>query len=399
MAPTGQVLHALGRTLTMRGHEVRVVCSRRSYDGGEDYPTRETLDGVEIHRLPAFGFGRRGAGRLLDYASFYLLLTGATLLGGARPDLVLALSTPPYIGLVGSLLRRFRGSAHAHWVMDVYPDVLVAHGMAGSRGPIRRALSALMRVQFKSAAAVLALGPYMQDRLRPYANGVRLDWIPLWGEGSPGPAPPENVARMRAERGWSTDDLVLMYSGNMGLGHRFDDFLEAAQRLGRNGPLWAFIGGGGRRAEIERFAAAHPATRLQLLPYVSRERVRDSLCAGDVHLVSLRAAWQGLIVPSKVQAVFSVGRPIIFVGPRENETRRWIEESGGGWIVPEGDVEALLAAVGSARDGDERRRRGDAALAYAREHFDPERNCDRIAELLEEAASAISNNATSGSGH
>jgi colanic acid biosynthesis glycosyl transferase WcaI len=210
------------------------VCSRRSYDGGERYPARETLDGVEIHRLPAFGFGRRGPGRLLDYASFYLLLTGATLFGGPRPDLVLALSTPPYIGLVGSLLRWFRGSVHAHWVMDVYPDVLVAHGMAGSREPIRRALSALMRVQLKSAAAVLALGPYMQDRLRPYADGVPLEWIPLWGEGAPGAVPPEDVARMRAERGWTTDDLVMLYSGNMGLGHRFDDFLESAQRLGGN---------------------------------------------------------------------------------------------------------------------------------------------------------------------
>ena len=38
VAPTGQVLHDLARVLVGRGHQVRVVCSRRSYDGGQRFP-------------------------------------------------------------------------------------------------------------------------------------------------------------------------------------------------------------------------------------------------------------------------------------------------------------------------------------------------------------------------
>ena len=63
MAPTGQHLHDLARCLVTRGHSVRVLCSRRSYDGGGEYAAEETLDGVEVRRLSAFGFGRRGAAR------------------------------------------------------------------------------------------------------------------------------------------------------------------------------------------------------------------------------------------------------------------------------------------------------------------------------------------------
>lgn len=395
MAPTGRMLHALARTLVARGHEVRVVCSRRSYDGGQRYPTCTVLDGVEVQRLRAFGFGRRGPGRLLDYASFYLSLIAATMLRRVPPDLVLALSTPPYVGLVGSLLGRIRGSAHAHWVMDVYPDVLVAHGMARSRGA-RRALAALTRAQLRGAAGVVALGPCMMERLKPYVHDVPLEWVPLWGEGRPGAVAPDAVARLRAARGWGTDDLVLMYSGNMGLGHRFDELLEAARRLGKTGPLWAFVGGGCRQGQIERFARDHRDTRLQMLPYPPPPQVAESLSAGDVHLVSLRAAWQGLIVPSKVQAAFSVGRPVIFVGPRANEAARWIEASGGGWLVSEDDVDGLLAAVASARDAGERRRRGQAALAFAREHFDEDRNCARIAGFLEGAVGAAPARAAAG---
>lgn len=385
MAPTGQLLHALGRTLAARGHEVRVVCSRGADDGRSRAAARETLDGVEIQRLPAFACGRSGAGRLLDYASFYLQLIARTMLRRQAPELVVALTTPPYIGLVGSLLGRTRGSAHAHWVMDLYPDVLTAHGMAAHRSVLIGALEALNRMQFQGSVAVLALGPYMRARMRPYTTGVPLTWVPLWGVSTAERIMSEQVMQLRIERGWARDDTVLMYSGNMGLGHSFDEFLEAARRLGAEGPLWAFVGGGHRRKEIERHAATHPETRLQLLPYVPREKLREGLSAADVHLVSLRSTWQGLIVPSKIAAAFSVGRPVIFVGPPENEAAQWIEESGGGWLVREGDVDGLLTAVTQASDRIERVRRAEAALAYAREHFDPQRNCDRIARLLEHA--------------
>ncbi|HUG54426.1 MAG TPA: hypothetical protein VMR21_12540, partial [Vicinamibacteria bacterium] len=94
--------------------------------------------------------------------------------------------------------------------------------------------------------------------------------------------------------------------------------------------------------------------------------------------------WQGLIVPSKLQAAFSVGRPVIFVGPAQNEIATWIRESGGGWVVGEGDVEGLIRVVGQAGDPGERRSRGEAALAYSGLHFDRRRNCARVADLLEQ---------------
>ena len=61
-------------------------------------------------------------------------------------------------------------------------------------------------------------------------------------------------------------------------------------------------------------------------------------------------------------------------------------ESGGGWVVAENDVEALLEAVLQAGDPAERIRRGGAALAFARRHFDISATCGRIAEILEGSA-------------
>jgi hypothetical protein len=64
-APTGQYLRDLAQVLAERGHEVKVVCSRRSYDGRHAYPQRVIEKGVEVCRLSATGFGRKGfAGKL-----------------------------------------------------------------------------------------------------------------------------------------------------------------------------------------------------------------------------------------------------------------------------------------------------------------------------------------------
>ncbi len=388
LAPTGQALHQLGRALAARGHSVHVIASRRAYSSEAVYPRDESLDGIEIRRVHGTAFGRRTKlRRVLDYLSYLGLATIAGLRAGWRPDLVLTMTTPPYLGLAATLVARLRGAALAHWVMDLYPDTLVADGILGPGSVLLRVLEALSRLQFRGARAAIALGPFMSKRVSRYTpSSLSVDAVPLWSLGPPSPPGRGRSDVVRAERGWSTGDLVLLYSGNMGRGHRFGEFVEGARRLGAGGPLWAFVGDGPRRAEVERAALELPQARIQMLPYVPADRLVASLAAADVHLVSLDQAWQGLIVPSKLQGSFAVGRTVIFVGGRENEVAAWIEESGGGRVVGEGDVDGLLAAVESAKDPAERARRGAAALAYAHEHFDRERNCGRIADVLEKAA-------------
>lgn len=453
-APTGWYLHGLARTLVQRGHSIKVLCSRRSYDGRETFPRKDVLDEVEVHRLPAMGFGRKGLfGKLADYTSFYGSLLLALMLNRRRPGMVLSLTTPPYIGVLGKLASWKHRCAHAHWIMDLYPDVLFAHGMARSGGFLCRTLKALTRFQLRGSHAVVALGPVMAEKVAEYVgdgkkaesrkpkaemgldgtegrrqrredrerrtdhgqgttdHGPRtsdlrspisdlrsptsdlrsptsVTCLPLWSDPTLSPWDQGEPNPLREQRGWN-GDLVLLYSGNMGLGHRLNEFLHAARQLGPAGPRWVFSGGGKRRREIEGFAAANPQARIELLDYVPESSLRAHLCSADVHLASLDTAWQGLMVPSKLQASFAVGKPVIFVGDSRNETARWIEEAGAGWVVAENDHAGLLQAIEQARDAGERRKRGGNALQFAQTHFQMTDTCNRLAALLESAAGSF----------
>lgn len=383
-APTGRMLHDLARILVGRGHEVRVVCSCRAYEGDREWAPTEVKEGVEVVRIRGIRFRRASpAARVAAYGVYVAGALRAAITGPA-PDVVVSLTTPPFLGLLGALIARLRRSRHAHWIMDLYPDALRAHWGVTGNWLMWRVLEGLGRAQFRGAAVLVAPGPYVEERLRKYApSTVTLRSVPLWATDGLDGEDVAGAAGVRKGRGWSGEDLVLMYSGNMGLGHCFAEFLDAARRLGRNGPVWVFIGDGPRRGEIEAFRAQHPEARMEVLPYVDPSGLAQSLAAGDVHLISVAPGWEGVMVPSKLQNVFAVGRPAIFVGPAASEPARWIKESGGGWVVLPGDLDALLLAIEAARDPADRLRRGQAAQRYARAHFNRERNCQLIADLLE----------------
>lgn len=384
-APTGRYLHDVARALVERGHAVRVFASEHGYDGRRDLPARETLDGVDVVRLGGAGGGRASAwSRLQGHASYAARLgteTGRRL----RADVIVALTSPPMLGWVARLAASLTRARVVHWVMDVYPDVLHAHGLV--RGRPYAVLRVLARRELAGAAAVVAIGTAMAERLRAYVPAeVPLEVVPLWAPPGLEPWPADEEIPLRRARGWREGETVLLYSGNLGRGHRFADWLAAAEHLGPNGPRWVFAGEGPASAEIDRFAMRHPELAIERMGGVAAEALREHLSSADVHLASLDPAWEGAILPSKLQAAFAVGRPVVFVGSAAGDLAAWIRESGGGWVVPTDDVGALVQAVREASDHAEARRRGMLAQVYARKRFELKASVALMVELIEGAA-------------
>jgi colanic acid biosynthesis glycosyl transferase WcaI len=183
-AATGQLLADVAETLADEGHEVHVICSRRRYGSGTDgCAAREIVNGVNVHRVEATGFGRgKAVGRLLDWFSFYLLAMWRAL-RLPKMDVCVALTTPPFISLIGLLLSKLKGTRSVIWAMDLYPDIAVAYEVLRRESLTYRLLTRLNRFLYRNAAAVISLGEVMTDRL--HSLGVPSDkvhtvhnWVP-----------------------------------------------------------------------------------------------------------------------------------------------------------------------------------------------------------------------------
>ena len=353
VAATAQLATDLAEHLVQRGHEVTVVTSTRAYAGSDPEahrPRRQHHRGVRIVRVPSTAFGRgTNLGRSVDYATF---LSGALaqLFAGARPDVVVALSTPPLVAALGLLAQRLRGARLVYWVMDVYPDVAVKLGVLRADGVSTHALRRISNAVLAKADAVVALDEAMRERLVA-AGGPRsrIEVIDNWSDGAAIRPTPSESNHLRRALGIERT-FTVSYSGNMGMGHDFPTLLGAMKLL-RDEPVhWLFIGDGPRRAPLESAVRRNDLRRVSFLPYRQRSELGTSLTAADASLVSVAAGLAGMMVPSKLYGILAAGMPVLYVGPAEGRVADVIAKDGVGIAIENGDSVALAGAIRRLRD-------------------------------------------------
>lgn len=390
-ASTGQHLTDLAEYLVQQGHEVRVRCARSVDAEGLPAARRETRNGVAIERVGASRFGRgKATGRVADYASFHAL-AGPSLLLDRWADVVITLTTPPMLGLWGSLAQRLGGAKHVCFLMDHHPDAEFESGMLDRSSFLGRALETIYGWTLRSAWHNVALGPYQAQRVLD--RGVpdeRVSLVPIWSWADEITTTDDQRASLRAELGWS-EHFVLLYSGNAGHVHRFDELLEAMRILESERPevRLAFVGGGPRRAEIERFVDQHALSNVSFHPSQPRERVGALLRAADAHVTTLRAEQVGVSVPGKLYGQLASGRPVLFVGPERCESADDLRASRAGRVIGIGDVDGLVAAVRELVEDDSLRRRlGAQGRRWFLEHRERNVSCEAWLDLLEEVCAS-----------
>ena len=358
VAATAQVLHDLTRRLVAEGHEARVIASRSVYgESGGRLARRETVEGVKVRRVGVSLFGKSSTlGRVADFGLFYLAAAWRAV-REPRPDVVVTLTTPPLIGLLGTLLALVKRCRHVYWAMDLYPDVVVAADMLKADGPQTRLLARLNRLCMRRADAVVVLGRCMNRRVvdqigPPGRNRRGVITIGVWPVSHTKPAASRGVNAYRQE--WNlADRFVVMYSGNLGIGHDADTMIEAARRL-RDDPgiVFVFVGGGKRQATVREAVDRDHLNNVQVHAYQPLERLDELLAAADVHLVSQLDSFLGTLVPSKLYGVMLAARPTLFIGPAEAEVALTLADSRGGITTPQGDPDALVAAIQSLHTGE-----------------------------------------------
>lgn len=166
VAATGQLLADLAEELACRGHEVHVLCSRNMYNGQTVIlPAKETINGVSIHRVRATGFGRqKKLGRIFDYLSFYLFAAWRSV-RLPKMDVCIALTTPPFIALIGLLLNKIKKTKLVYWTMDLYPEVAVAYGYIKPNKLLHRFFLRISSSLYKRAHCIISLGEVMTEKL------------------------------------------------------------------------------------------------------------------------------------------------------------------------------------------------------------------------------------------
>jgi hypothetical protein len=249
------------------------------------------------------------------------------------------LTDPPFLCLIAFLARLVGGAQRRTywWTMDLYPEALVADGMVRPGSAIYRALRWLNELALRSVSGVICLGRRQQSRLKEYRNWRRERGfsviVPPWDFRSV--AKVDRAAnRFLAQHPWQGKRLVL-YAGNLGEAHSFEELLEASRHLAREGNsewMTVFVVRGARCADLQRATAGLP--NVAVLDYQPPELTADLLWAADVHAITMREGWQGIVVPSKLYAALQTEAPVLFIGPDDADTADEVRKYTAGATLP-----------------------------------------------------------------
>jgi colanic acid biosynthesis glycosyl transferase WcaI len=346
---TSQILSQLAFHLAEAGRNIHVITSQQIYDNpGARLPADEVVRGVTIHRISGTQFGRSGLlGRAIDYLAFYVAARRTLIAMASRGDILVPMTDPPLLSIVGMHVARSRGIHLVNWLQDIYPEVAIELGVPFIKGPVGWFLSYLRNASLHAADANVVVGERMAEKLRTL--GIASDHIrviPNWcdDEQITPVAAGENPLRGK----WQLDDkFVVGYSGNLGRAHEFDTVLAAAERL-KNNPriVFLFIGGGHRTDELARRVKANGYGHIfRFLPYQDSAVLKYSLSVPDVHWISLRPELEGVIVPSKFYGIAAAGRPIIAITAKNGEIAQIVESENCGVAIEPGNSDALADAI------------------------------------------------------
>jgi colanic acid biosynthesis glycosyl transferase WcaI len=368
-------------------HDVTVLCGRPSYDPTERRPWKlfrtEKTGRIRVLRAGSSDFPRTQMDkRIFNYLSYVLLAVPRAMFISC--DVVLAMTDPPFQGIVGAFLALLKGRPFVYNIRDMYPDMAVG-GAIVQPGLLSCIWEKLHRWALRRATRVLVLGEDMRNRI--VAKGVPSANISIVRDGAEipptnAPAPPLDNDVIRAIRG--DFRFVLLHAGNLGFYGDWDTLLAGARQLSGDGIGVIFVGDGAQRERLQ--AAAKDVPNVRVLPFFPSSKITSVLAAADAHLITVKRGLEGVVVPSKMYGILAAGKPIVAVAPRGCDVVSLGEKKGFSIHSDPDDVPGFVDSVRTLAGNPEFLRQMGNAASSAAPEFDSTKELAKLVAILEESA-------------
>lgn len=378
---TAKIAAVVADTLAKR-HQVTVLAGRPSYDPDERYPfaflRRCVAGNLTVERVGSATYPRHQMRRrVANYLSYAALAVPRAM--SIKADLVLAMTDPPFNGIVGAMIARMKGIPFVYNIRDLYPDMALGGDIVRPRSWVAL-WERLHRAALHQAARVIVLGDDMRDRI--LAKGVDPERVVVVRDGTSLPAVSAPLDHPAISEIRGAADFVVLHAGNLGFYGAWDTLLEASKLLPVNGTRMIFLGDGASRARLEDLSRGSATVRF--LPFRPPDEIPCVMAAGDVHIVTIRRGLGGVVVPSKLYSILAAGRPVLAVAPEDTDVARIVRAADCG-LVADPDKPSEVAAAIRALKSDPARLRAMGQRAHkAAENYARVNELERFVAIIEE---------------
>lgn len=286
--------------------EVITTMPNRYSSFAMEVPKLEQSGCLTVRRisLPLHHSGMRDQSKaFLAYA-----ISALKLARGRKYDLVFATSSRLMTAALGSFIARWQQSLLYLDIRDIFVDTMNDVLSRKAFFAVRPVISGLERFALTRAQKVNLVSEgfvgYFRKRYPRlsyslYTNGVDPEFINAFPAN-------ENAAKVS-----SGEPITVLYAGNMGEGQGLHAIIPPLAKKMHGQAQFRLIGGGGRRAELERAIQATGSSNVEVLDPVDRGRLIEEYRKADVlflHLNDYDAFRK--VLPSKIFEYAATGKPI-----------------------------------------------------------------------------------------
>jgi colanic acid biosynthesis glycosyl transferase WcaI len=385
---TAKMAATVAEALAAR-HEVTILCGRPSYDPSERRPWRlwkaESGKTGRIVRVGSTTYARFAMKtRVINYLTYTALAIPRSLF--LKCDVVLAMTDPPFEGIVGAIVAALKRKPYVYNIRDLYPDMAIA-GEIMPQGVLSQVWERLDRWALHRATRIVVLGEDMRARI--VAKDVQPERMKIVRDGTEIASLKPTATELdhdvvRSIRG--EDRFVLLHAGNLGFYGAWQTLIRAVQSLADEGVGLVFVGGGAQSERIQ--AMANGAKNVRFLPFFPASKIASVLAAPDAHVITVRRGLEGVVVPSKMYGILAAGKPIVAVAPAETDAASLGARYGFAVSADPDKPEEITETIRSlARNPEGLASMGRRAQAVAPD-YDRVNELQKFVQILEEAVHA-----------
>jgi hypothetical protein len=217
-------------------------------------------------------------------------------------------------------------------VFDTYPDALKLIGI-NDKNIIFKIWSRINRKVFSQAEHIFTLSEGMKEQLSFYVNKNQIKVVPIWPATEKLRPIPKTQNEFLRKHNW-LDRFIILYSGNMGMGHKLEILIDIAEGLQENKKiLFLFIGEGAKKETLVQLTKNKKLKNIEFLPWQGAEILHYSLASADLAVVALEPNATHSSVPSKTFNYMAVGAPLLGIGGENSELQIIIDKNKNGFYL------------------------------------------------------------------
>lgn len=354
------------------------------HDGYKNtYSTGQT-SGVTLYRCPLYVPKQVTTFKRLLHLLSFALSSGARLLSLIRlkPDVVFIVQPTFFCTPVMLFYCKVTGAKSIMHIQDFEIDAMFGLSKKES-GVFKSIVCSVESWILKQFDVVSSISYSMLERAR--LKGVaeeKLLFFPNWAD-TDFVTPLVSGQRVRSDWGYSEDDKIILYSGNIGQKQGLEVVLAAAKHFNNTSNVkFVIVGSGSYSTVLEDMARNQKLLNLTFMPLQPWELVPQILAMADVHLVVQKRGAADAVLPSKLTNILSAGGHALVTADADTELGKIAQQYSGIYtcVAPE-DTAAFIAGLNTVLSYDTKKE-NTVARQYALDNLNKGNVISRFVESL-----------------